>query len=83
MSSFLVSNLNGSFALFGLDSRYSGVFFHDKGRMFKTITGFSSNSKKGTSELWRIVRESDSFWFARRLPVFFYECASAVGVFFD
>ncbi|MBS3148515.1 hypothetical protein J4219_06515 [Candidatus Woesearchaeota archaeon] len=83
MSSFLVSNLNGSFALFGLDSRYSGVFFHDKGRMFKTITGFSSNSKKGTSELWRIVRESDSFWFARRLPVFFYECASAVDVFFD
>lgn len=83
MSSFLVSNLNGSFALFGSNSRYCGVFFHDKGRMFKTLEGIAPSGAGGTSELWRIVRDTDSFWFAKRLPVFFYECAKPIDLFFD
>lgn len=89
--SFLVSNTSGSFALFGIKSRYQGVFFSDEGKTFKSVVHFDLAGAPGAlvNELWRVTRDrvgvQESFWFARRLPVFFYELSapSNVDVLFD
>lgn len=87
----LVSNHSGSFALSGLNSRYGGVFFLHQGKMFKAIAGFDLKRGQGPllNELWRVTMDRDglleSFWFAPRMPAFFYELSedADVDVLFD
>jgi len=87
--SFLVSNTSGSFGLFGIKSRYQGVFFSHQGKVFKTIAHIDLKGAPGSilNELWKATRDRDgvqeSFWFARNLPVFFYECPSKADILFD
>jgi len=84
--SFIVSNSSGSFGLFGIKSRYQGVFFSHQGKVFKTIAHFDLKGAPGAilNELWKVSRDRDgvqeSFWFAHRLPVFFYELSSPAKV---
>jgi hypothetical protein len=89
--SFLVSNTAGSFALFGIKSRYQGVFFSHQGKAFKTIAHIDLKGVPGAilNELWKVTRDrygvQESFWFARGLPAFFYELSepAKVDVLFD
>ncbi len=89
--SFVVSNTNGSFGLFGINSRYQGVFFSHQSKVFKTVACFDLQGSPGyvLNELWKVSRDrngvQESFWFAYRLPVFFYELSkpSKVDVLFD
>jgi len=84
--SFLVGNTLGSFALFGIASRFQGVFFSDGQRMFKTIAEIDSKLKREgmQTELWRVTQEAkgvqERLWFAHRLPLFFYELSKDVPV---
>ena len=60
--SFLVSNMSGSFGLFGVSSRYNGVFFWNKD-MFRTIADIScDDDKKVVNHFWKVTRGSASFW---------------------
>jgi glycogen debranching enzyme len=89
--SFIVSNTSGSFALFGIKSRYQGVFFKHQGKVFKTIAHIDLKGSPGAivNECWRVVRDregiQESFWFAKGLPVFFYELSQRenVDILFD
>ncbi len=89
--SFLVSNTGGSFGLFGIKSRYQGVFFSHNGRVFKTIAHVDLKGSPGSvlNELWKVSRDregiQESFWFAHRLPVFFYELSrpAKADILFD
>ncbi len=89
--SLLVSNTAGSFALFGLKSRYQGVFFSNQDKIFKTIAHIELKGMPGAilNELWKVTRDregvQESFWFARSLPAFFYELSepAKVDVLFD
>ncbi|VVB81145.1 Amylo-alpha-1,6-glucosidase [uncultured archaeon] len=89
--SFLVSNASGSFGLFGIKSRYQGLFFSGDDKVFKTIAHFDVKGAPGAilNEFWKVSRNRDgvqeSFWFAHRLPVFFYELSRSakVDVLFD
>lgn len=82
--SFLVSNHSGSFGLFGIKSRFQGVFFSESNSVFKTIAHIDLKGEPGKllNELWKVTRErsgvQESFWFAHRLPVFFYELSEPV-----
>ena len=89
--SFLVSNTSGSFGLFGIKSRYQGLFFADGDRIFKTVAHFDLKGSPGAilNEFWKVSRDreglQESFWFAHRLPVLFYELSrpAKVEVLFD
>jgi len=84
--SFLVSNSAGSFGLFGIKSRYQGLFFSHQGKVFRTISHFDLKGSPGAvlNEFWKASRDregvQESFWFAPRLPVFFYELSSPAKV---
>jgi glycogen debranching enzyme len=88
---FLVSNTSGNFALFGIKSRYQGVFFSNQDKVFKTIAHIDLKGMPGAilNELWKVTRDregvQESFWFARNLPVFFYELSepAKVDILFD
>ncbi|MEM3154524.1 MAG: amylo-alpha-1,6-glucosidase [Candidatus Woesearchaeota archaeon] len=87
--SLLVSNCNGSFALFGIKSRYQGVFFKQQNDVYKTIAHIDVKGAPGSilNEFWKVTRDRDgaqeSFWFAKNLPVFFYELPSKAEILFD
>jgi len=89
--SFLVSNTVGSFALLGIKSRYQGVFFYHDGKMFKTIAHIDLAGAPGSilNELWKVSRDregvQESFWFAPKLPAFFYEVSkpAKADILFD
>ncbi len=87
--SFLVSNCAGSFALFGIKSRYQGVFFRHQNDVFKTIAHIDVKGAPGAilNELWKVARDreglQESFWFAKNLPVFFYELGEKADILFD
>ncbi len=89
--SLLVSNTAGSFALFGIKSRYQGVFFSHQGSTYRTVAHIDLKGVPGSilNELWKVTRDregvQESFWFAHGLPVFFYELSkqTSVDVLFD
>ncbi len=87
--SFLISNCNGSFAAFGIKSRYQGVFFKHQDKIFKTIAHIDVKGAPGAilNELWKVTRDregvQESFWFANNLPVFFYELSGKADILFD
>lgn len=84
MSAGIVANSNGSFALLGISSRYQGVFFPRKGRVFKTVNFFETvKSESFQNSLWKLTQNSRSFWFAHRLPVFFCESKAKCNVVLD
>lgn len=86
----IVSNNAGSFALFGISSRYEGVFFKRGTSVFKTIAHFEipwavdksleAPINDSVNRLFKAARQHygvvEYFWFANRLPVFFYELSS-------
>jgi len=89
--SFLVSNCSGSFGLFGIKSRYQGVFFSHQGKVFKTIAHIDLKGAPGSilNEFWKVSRDregvQESFWFAKHQTVFFYELSapSKADILFD
>ncbi len=90
MTSIIASNCSGSFALFGISSRYQGVFFSHAGRVLRTIADIVLPWPVEPKMNWPVDNfvngfwksshlhggVADYFWFAHRLPVFFYELTS-------
>ncbi|RMD57640.1 hypothetical protein D6825_03405 [Candidatus Woesearchaeota archaeon] len=86
--SVIVSNTLGSFALFGLDSRFEGVFFTRGKQTFRTIAHIEGSGECGdfSTEFWRARYKHGAFrslWFAKRLPIFFFESKGSYDVLLD
>lgn len=76
--SFIISNGHGGFALLNIQSRFSGVFFEQHGKMYRTL----ANIKPKKQQKWRdggycVQGDQSSLCFAPNLPVFFYEGGEA------
>ncbi len=79
---FLITNKSGGYCSLGIDSRYSGVFFRVKDRMFKIIDDIKVPGI--TTEIhdysWRVKRRknslSESFWMPMHTNTLVYELSS-------
>ncbi|RJQ21410.1 hypothetical protein C4580_02620 [Candidatus Woesearchaeota archaeon] len=72
--SFIISNFAGSFGVFDLASRFSGVFMAHQGKVFRTIAAIEPKERQNWAYGGQEVKAGAlSLFFAYRLPAFFYQ----------